>query len=149
MVTKKWADEITPEIRSLLDRGTKVYISAPLPDDIEFGPLGNCFDWCAVQAALQFPKYRYVEGLARVQGEQEWTLHAWLSDGIHAFDPTWYTLFKGLHSRVAPPVKYLGVELDFISVARFIKRTGYQSVLCNYWRNPKLADRCWPTEALV
>lgn len=133
--------DITNFALKLLERGSKVYIPAPLPVEIERGPVGKCFDWSALQAAKLHPKYKYVEGIAEIEGQ--WGLHAWLSDGIQAFDPTWAVYRDGVETREAPPAKYIGIEMDIKKVAKFMTTTKYQGVLGNYWRNPTLADACF------
>ena len=123
----------------------KEYKPAPLAEDIEDGPTGLCFDWCALQAAksrrFQNGKYRYVEGMATDPDTGAWILHAWLTDGEHAFDPTWPVIdSKGQVVRnVAPPCRYIGIELDIRAVHKFMKKTGYQGVLANRWRWPDFA----------
>jgi SAM-dependent methyltransferase len=132
--------EDSPAIQLILNHG-KTYKTALLPADIERGPLGKCFDWCALQAA-RHRQYRYVEGLAsNPQEEDDWVLHAWLTDGKQAFDPTWAAEDKRTKKQFPVPASYVGIEMDIISVARFMSKTGYQSVLGNYWRNPELAER--------
>jgi hypothetical protein len=128
-------------IKLVLDNG-KSYKTAMLPADIEQGPLGQCFDWCALQA-VQHRNYRYVEGVASDPTDPDnWILHAWLTDGEHAFDPTWYAESTEDAVRRPVPSDYIGIEMDILDVAAFMRVTGYQGILGNYWRNTKLADEC-------
>lgn len=132
------------KIRKLLLKRGKQYKPALLPADIQRGPIGKCFDWCAVQCAMNFPKYQYIEGIALDpdeyrKGKQKWILHAWLSDGEHAFDPTWAADDDGVEQPV--PTVYIGLSLPFLKVRDFMSRTGYQGVLANSWRAPEFVNK--------
>lgn len=123
----------------------KEYEPALLPADLKRGRVGWCFDNSIIQ--LTDPdlrkKYRYVEGIARATPDEPLTLHAWLTDGIHAFDPTWWAF--GLHNELRiMPGYYCGIEMDAIAVMEFMFETEYQGIISNGWRNRKLADRCVP-----
>jgi hypothetical protein len=107
----------------------KQYEWAPLPDDIKKGPTGMCFDWSALQTARLHPKYRYVEGIAKSVFDNDWKLHAWLTDGTHAFDPTWMVIGDQKHLKGVPPFHYIGIEIDIHTVHKFMKLTGYQGIL--------------------
>lgn len=130
-------DPLSRQILRIVITHGKDYESALLPDDIEPGPLGQCYDWCFFQA-VKNRKYRYVEGLAIDPRNGEVILHAWLTDGIYAFDPTWHALDE-FDKKVPIPYDYLGIEMDILHVHAFMKSTGYQGVLGNRWRNPGLA----------
>lgn len=113
------------------------YTPALLPADIERGKVGDCFDWCALQASKN-KQYKYVEGLASTPDDPEfYTLHAWLTDGDKAFDPTWQAFDNdGVQHPV--PSHYFGIEIDIYDVHRFMKATGYKSLLANGHRAPEL-----------
>lgn len=122
----------------------KQYIPALPPKSMHRGIVGDCFDICLVNA-LTNPALRYVEGMAmnpKVEGE--WILHAWLTDGEHAFDPTWKA-FTEDNEEVPLPTYYIGFEMETPKVAAFVKATGYKSVVDNSWRNPELAKNALPT----
>lgn len=117
----------------------KVYFPALLPSEIERGKLGDCFDHCLIQA-LYNPQYQYVEGLVYSPLRKEWIYHAWLTDGIYAYDPTWHA--KDITGKELPlsMMKYIGVEMDVKKVAEFVRSTEYKAVFENYWRNERLAE---------
>lgn len=112
------------------------YTPAVLPANISRGEVGQCFDTCLLSALRG--EGRYVEGIARdPMKPNEWILHAWLTDGTNAFDPTWQA-FKD-EKDIPIPTEYLGIEMDAEKVARFVQKTGYCCVIRNYWRLPKIA----------
>lgn len=128
------------EISSLIHQaGAQRFKPAVLPKDIARGKVGECFDWCIVQAICH-PKYTYVEGLAREPGNDRWILHAWLTDGEHAFDPTWGA-FDNSGRELPMPSEYLGLTMDTKLVVSFMKRTGYQGVLANRDRAPSIFNK--------
>jgi hypothetical protein len=127
----------------IIDQYGKEYLAAPLPDDIQLGRPGDCFDWSAFQAAKHKGKYQYVEGIASEPGHPNvWVSHAWLSDGIHAFDPTWqaFRMHHGRKKYYAVPSRYVGVEIPIGFVRDFVRRTGYKAVIFNRWRAPELVQ---------
>ena len=130
------------QIMDLLKAFGKEYKSAPLPIEIEFGSPGTCFDWCVMQVS-KYPRYRYVEGFTTEPNSTTPVLHAWLTDGTHAFDPTWRPVDLDTFEdrRVALPCTYIGIEMDIEAVLRFMKATMHQGVLANRWRSPELADK--------
>ncbi len=122
----------------------KNYKPAVLPADIIRGRRGNCYDHCIIQAAwLKDPEYRYVEGVAMDPFTKTWILHAWLTDGVHAFDPTWIATAgtEGDHKEIPVPTVYIGIEMKVIDVARFIKKTKHKAVLANAWMDRELAEK--------
>lgn len=124
------------QMEYIVDRGME-FVPATLPRDLERHPIGTCFDACAIQA-IKNRKYRYVEGIAKpLNGD--WTLHAWLTDGVQAFDPTWQTIDNLTGKEVPFAGVYIGIEMDTIEVAKFMKATGYQGIIANRWRNEELA----------
>lgn len=120
----------------VLSRG-KQYTPALLPSHISRGAMGKCFDNCMVRAMLD-PNLKYVEGVVMTATKQKWILHAWLTDGVHAYDPTWYCLNKEKKERPVPGI-YIGIEMELKKVAKFVSVTEYASVLANRWRNEALA----------
>jgi hypothetical protein len=124
-------DPTPDEIRLIKSYG-KTYKSASLPGDIMPGTLGQCFDWSMMQALKAGRKYQYVEGIAKVP-RGNWELHAWLSDGRSAFDPTW-------HGTAGGAAKYIGIEIPMDVLLQFNRQTEYQGMICNRWRAPELWD---------
>jgi hypothetical protein len=121
----------------LITKLGKRYTPAMLPKDLKRFPTGMCFDACAIQAVHK-RQYRYVEGMCKPFHEDRWFLHAWLTDGEFAFDPTWKCMDdNGIEHPV--PAEYIGIEMDTVAVARFMKETTYQGVIPNRWRNEELA----------
>lgn len=131
--------KLTLEQYHLISRMGKSYTPALLPKDIKRFPVGQCFDGCAIQA-LHNRKYRYVEGMCKPAHEDRWFLHAWLTDGTHAFDPTWAAIDdNGVHHPI--PAEYVGIEMDIEDVAEFMKQTEYQGIIPNRFRNEELATK--------
>lgn len=125
----------------IFEKGKKYYPGA-LPEGVKRGPTGQCFD-VSLWNAIRNPGLRYVEGLARDPRKPDrWVLHAWLTDGETAFDPTWRqeTPFGSL------PIltDYIGVEIDTKKIGRFVLATEYKSVFSNGWREPAIAAECVP-----
>lgn len=118
----------------------KKYIPAMLPPEIERGRVGDCFDWTLIQAHLN-PKYKYVEGIAKRLNKDEWVLHAWLTDGVHAFDCTWGVQFNQGGQVYPLPTEYIGVEIDTKGTADFYRATEYKSVLWNGWRDEQRSEK--------
>lgn len=133
----------------LLEIG-KHYEPALLPKGIKRWPIGRCFDAC-LMTALEHPELRYVEGVAMcyVKGRNrkklrgQWILHAWLTDGEHAYDPTWKALDPEGNEQPMPAV-YIGVEMDARAVADFCVETEYAGVIANRHRAPELAKKAIP-----
>lgn len=123
----------------------KEYIPAVLPDDLRPGRLGWCFDDSIIQLTDEKlrAKYKYVEGIARAFPREPFTLHAWLTDGIHAFDPTWYGIGKA-EAKGLKLSYYCGIEMDALAVMRFMSATSYQGVIANGYRDRRLAAECLP-----
>ena len=117
------------EIELVMKHG-KRYKPAVLPDDIPRGRLGWCFDDSMKACILTNEKYRYVEGLAKATPADKWMLHAWMTDGENAFDPTWY----GIGQAEAKGIQlstYIGIEMPLLAVMLFVKATKYQGVIPN------------------
>lgn len=121
--------DATAEEVALIQLHGKSYKAAPVPPDIELGPLGWCYDWSMIQCATLEEKYRYVEGIALDPQTSKWELHAWLTDGTHAFDATWAVLKRG--NRTYLKTKYIGIEMPIFDVLRFVRKTEYQGVIPN------------------
>lgn len=113
---------------------------AVLPSDIDRGRLGDCFDHCLIQA-LKSDKYDYVEGFATDPNnpEGDMLLHAWLTDGVHAFDPTWIATDDNGIERPFPSI-YMGLVIDKKIVARWVMQTKYKCFLANRDLNPHSWD---------
>lgn len=133
---------MTDELLNRILQNGKSFEPALLPKEIERGELGKCFDVCMV-AALKHPGMRYVEGVAMCYAGKDrlrgtWILHAWLTDGVHAYDPTWKS-FNPEGKEVPMPAVYIGIEMDTMAAARFVRETEYAGVLANESRAPALA----------
>lgn len=120
-------------IRFLEDHGGKVY-KPGLAKEIQRGDVGKCYDTCILNA-MRGP-YRYVEGLAKLSGGP-WIMHSWLTDGVHAYDPTWSADKDG--DPVPVPAIYFGVEMDHKAVVEFMLSTKYCGVFANAWRDHSTA----------
>jgi hypothetical protein len=116
----------------------KRYNPAMLPNEIKRGKVGDCFDTALIQT-LKNPKFRYVEGIAKRPSNGEWVLHAWLTDGVNAFDPTWGILFLGKFFPLK--TEYIGIEMNAKQVLEFCVNTEYRSVLHNGWRDEKRSEK--------
>lgn len=119
----------------------KRYIPAKLPKGLSRMQFRRCFDNCASVAISG--DLDYVEGLVRdPRNPDRWVLHAWLTDGVHAYDPTW--------GQISPvgflPIltDYIGIEIRIRPLATFMLKTEYASVFANAWRDPELALKCCP-----
>ena len=121
----------------ILEKG-KNYIPKLAPKNIKRGKVGDCFD-TSIIAALKH-NLKYVEGMARNPHTGEWILHAWVSDGVHAFDLTWYAE-NAYGEMFAVQTEYVGVEMDTMLVCDFMKATGYKSVFNNAWRDQERANK--------
>jgi len=135
---------LSPELEHFLLSSGRPYKPALLPDDIERGKLGRCSDNALMGAMRSGGRYTYVEGLAWGPKHGCWILHAWLTDGEHAFDPTWYAVDKQTGREAAFPTVYIGIEMEARKVAEFVMETEYAGVMANAWRNPELARACVP-----
>ncbi len=128
--------ETKEQIEAYVDQWGKEYIPALLPSDLERMELNQCFDNCAV-LAIKNPQYKYVEGFAISPHTGEKILHAWLTDGVYAYDPTWRALKGGVD--VPVPTQYKGIEVKTEDVLTWWKETEYAGILANSWRFPLLA----------
>lgn len=114
------------------------------PSYIHPGQVGRCFDECII-ASLKYPDLRYVEGVAEDPlTPGRWILHGWLTDGTHAFDVTWRTMFLG--NEIPIPTTYIGFELDTKQVAKFMRDTGWTGFIANAHRYPKWKRRLLPRD---
>jgi hypothetical protein len=122
------------------------FVAVELPEDIERGELGRCFDNSLLQVLKSKGKYRYVEGFAYTPTKKEWVHHGWMTDdtGVLAFDPTWKALGKdgkteyGLYHA---GFVYVGVVMDTQKVLDFVLDTEYCSVFEHYKKNEELAKK--------
>lgn len=131
---------LTEDEYNLVAELGRPYEPAVLPDNIPRGEVGTCFDTCAL-LALNYPGYQYVEGIAlSPDNRKKWILHAWLTDGAHAFDPTWKATDDNTGKEVPIPTEYVGIEMDIIKVAAFMRLTGYQGIIANRFRSPQIVD---------
>lgn len=125
------------EIKKIIARRGKMYEPALLPKNLKRGRVGECFDTCTV-LAYKNPAFRYVEGIARVS--KKWIHHAWLTDGVKAYDPTWIS-FDNEGKEVAIPGEYIGIEMNVRDVGAFMMKTGYCSIFANGHKNHILANK--------
>jgi len=133
--------QVRQELQDYILKNGRDYTPAPLPPGMVRGKVGDCFDHCTILALGR--KWRYVEGLALDPRDREtWILHAWLTDGEHAFDPTWMADVLG--KEIPVPTIYFGIEMDIEHVAEFMISTRYKSVLDNAWRDPIAARAAAP-----
>lgn len=135
---------LNQELEHFLLSNGRPYKPALLPDDIERGRMGHCFDNALITAMRSGGRYTYVEGLAWNPRHGCWMLHAWLTDGEYAFDPTWYALDNRTGKEAPFPTVYIGIEMEARKVADFVMETEYAGVVVNAWRNPTLARACAP-----
>jgi hypothetical protein len=122
-------------ITNLIDRHGVCYEPALLPADLTHGKLHHCFDVALLAALHSDGKYQYVEGLARTYHEDQWTVHAWLTDGTHAFDPTWRAL-DPQGKDILLPVLYFGVPLDIKLASKYVMKTGQAGIIPNRHAEP-------------
>ncbi len=138
--------EITKLIEDIVKKHGKSYVLALLPDDLERGKIGDCFEHCLFSAFLSQRvnnkrAYYYVEGIAGCEAIG-FAHHAWLTDGNHAYDPTWYVICDDSGKRVDISMfSYFGIELGAVDTLRFFKETGYKGFLNNRERAPEMFDR--------
>jgi len=134
---------MNPTILKYLTKYGKVYKSKVCPQNIKRGEVGDCFDTCTVNALKT--EYYYVEGMARDPRNGEWILHAWLTDvkDKHAYDPTWRNVVEGKEKPV--PTEYIGITISIEKLAKFLRESGYKSVIANGWRAPHIAKEMLPS----
>lgn len=133
--------KLTTKTQELIEKRGRLFNSAPLPNDIPHGRVGWCFDDCFVRAWQSMGKYQYVEGIASDPKTHKWVLHAWLTDGICAFDPTWcyWDEKTGRRYDMPLPSSYIGIVMPIDKVRQFMEQTTYQGVIANRHRAPELA----------
>lgn len=130
--------ELDDYIIKLTNDHGKEYLPAVLPKDLERGKLHHCFDNSFLQA-IRHPKYRYVEGIAVVFDKDgtHVSVHAWLTDGTYAYDPTWVAYSRD-GREVTIPAVYRGIELDMEAVTKYVIATRRQGVIPNRTLKPRL-----------
>jgi hypothetical protein len=142
-MSKEIESDVHPDVEQyLLKHGTRYTPIVP-PEDVIRGKLGTCFD-TSILNAIVGGKYRYVEGMAFSRTMGVWCLHAWLTDGEHAIDPTWRAYDNG--EEMPMPTVYIGIELETKAVAKFMLATEYQGVIANAWRSVKVAMHALPKD---
>lgn len=137
-------DDVPEDLVEYVLRHGKEYIPAVRPNDLSIGQLGMCFDQSMLNAIKG--KYRYVEGIAQHPHESyRWMIHAWVTDGVYVFDPTWRRVDRATKKEVPlSMIKYVGIEMDVRKVAQFMGETEYMSVLANGWRLPEVVKEIMP-----
>lgn len=141
--------DLNPEIEAMINRYGKSFTPALCPPDITRGPGGACFEISLINILLS-DKYTYVEGKARRSTTGDWVGHAWLTDGVHAFDPTWMGVSIDRNTddgqvekaELSPhPGPYFGIPMPRRFVLGFHGATGgYCGVLWNRHLAPKQFD---------
>ncbi len=127
-------------IETIIERYAKEYKAALLPDGLKYGEPGDCFDYCTL-LVLNNPEYTYVEGVASDPKTGNWLVHSWITDGVHAFDPTWRTTKNDTGEYVVMPSKYYGIPFKRMDLFEFIAKTKMKSVLHNRGLAPELFQR--------
>lgn len=119
----------------------KTYQPAMLPNELQGrrGRVGDCFDHTLVVSLTT--EYKYVEGIAKRPTTGDWVLHAWLTDGQHAFDLTWGVEFRKGGVLFPLPTEYIGIEIDKEGVVDFLRAVKYKSVLHNGWRDEQRSEK--------
>ena len=130
--------ELTEEIKKWITELGQEYKPAALPSDVSRGDVGECFDVAFINVFFS-TKYQYVEGMAF--SGTEWVYHAWLTDGIHAYDPTWAVIGGMGMEDPKNPLRYIGIPLPAGFVSFFTQKTGYSGVLGNRARYPTAVDK--------
>lgn len=131
--------KVTNRIINFLEQHGKRYKPALCPEFIERGKVGECYEMSLAMAYIN-KQVRYVEGIAVAPDTKEWILHAWVTDGEHAYDPTWRA-FNGDKHEVPVPTVYIGIELDTDLSLEFFVSTGYKGIFANYKRDRLLGAR--------
>lgn len=128
-------------LKYLSEKG-RPYHSVLVPEGVIRGTVGDCYD-TALIAAVMYPHLKYVEGIAKNPATKEWMLHAWVTEEgkDFAFDLTWKAVRNDLNEEIPVPTEYIGIEMDTLLIAEFVKSTGYKGIFVNRWRNKEIADR--------
>lgn len=132
---EKWA---YAGIGDFLLRHGKWYEATEYPREMWEGVMGSCYGNAMIVAASE-PRYRYVEGYACPVDTGFPVHHAWVTDGVHAFDPTWGPEWKMEGSA------YLGVEFS-VERADDAAWNGDASVLDDFHRGFPLYKEPWHGE---
>jgi hypothetical protein len=126
--------ELDDYIREWAGKG-KVYLPAGrLPDDLEYGQPGECFATCLLAAIASNGKYRYCEGVGIFMDEAY--VHAWLTDGLFAYDLTWRIELED--RPIAVSAGYKGHELDLEACRRFVMSSRRGGIVPNRELRPRL-----------
>lgn len=148
----KVLEEIDDFTIRTIEKHGKEYEPALLPYDIKRGEFGNCYYNCFMQRVELGGKYDYVEGFAIAKGFIY--LHAWLTDGKYAFDPTYIAFDQG-QNEIALRVVYIGVPFERHASSAYILKNKYFGLFANRHRTPKdflrlvKASRpMWPTNVI-
>jgi hypothetical protein len=125
-------------IADFLLRHGKWYKAVEYPREMWEGCLGHCYGNAMIVATSE-PRYRYVEGYACPIETGLPVHHAWVTDGTHAFDPTW-----GPHGWLKGSA-YFGVEFS-VERADDAAWNGDASVLDDFRRGHPLYHESWHGE---
>lgn len=132
------------EVKEWLILNGTMYAPKVCPGFILRGKPGHCFDASLINALLNQDKLRYVEGMAFMRTTGEWAPHAWVTDGLWAFDPTWRAYDNRRKTEVPVPTRYMGIELDSQKAAEFVSETEYQGIMANAFHFPHEAKKVLP-----
>lgn len=121
-------DDAVPEAAPAVHRYVAAYgqafDNAPLPDDVELGPMGQCYA-NATNLVMRHPELTYAEGFASapslIDGQPLVFAHGWAvtPDG-KVVDPTWpYSIDR----------KYFGVKYDRKTLLQHLYRSRLYGVL--------------------
>lgn len=135
--------DVPQELKEYMTTHGRQYVPALLPKEIRRGKVKTCFDTCVKNAIDNNETFRYVEGIALHPNKQIWILHAWLTDGVHAYDPTWQA-FDHEQNEVVLPVTYVGIELPLKPVGQFMLKTKYCGVIANSYMLPEFVNSFMP-----
>lgn len=105
-------------------------LAGPLPEGMQRGPMGRCFDNCAIRSLRS--GLTYCEGFAVPADVPIMPIyHAWLVDQDGTiYDPTWMG-----------GIDYYGIKFDTAFVTAFMLETEYCGLLGNRWRLPGAVEK--------
>lgn len=136
--------KVTSRILNYLETYGKHYKPAICPGFIKHGKVGECYDTSLAMAYIN-KQVRYCEGIALRPDTKEWVLHAWVTDGEYAYDPTWRAFDNEKHE-VPIPTTYIGIEIETDLALDFFVSTGYKGILANYKRDRVKGALCLKTK---
>lgn len=132
---------ITKYIEDILEKKWRHFTPKELPEGLDRYELWNCYD-ASVMTVLrnQDKKLFYCEWIATVTRTGERYLHAWVSDGEYAYDPTWRVELQGEVVSSRGHIEYFGIMMWKQEVWEFMLDTNHKAILANRNKNKELAD---------